>query len=126
MKSKQVRDILLKEIHSVCKSIDQFCVSPGKDFVRSRKIPIEKLILAIIGMGNRSITNELLEFYDVSPNTPTASAFVQQRDKLKPECNRQVLFPKFRHLIFPNPRHLRFHSQRHFIFHTCLYSWAAA
>ena len=41
-------------------------------------------------------------------------------------CNRQVLFPKFRHLIFPNPRHLRFHSQRHFIFHTCLYSWAAA
>jgi hypothetical protein len=41
-------------------------------------------------------------------------------------CNRQVLFPKFRHLIFPNPRHLRFLSQRHFIFHTCLYSWAAA
>ena len=86
MKAKQVRDTLLKEIRTVCKSIEQFCVSPGKDFVRNRKMPIEKLILTIIGMGSRNITNELLDFYDVSPDTPTASAFVQQRDKLKPEA----------------------------------------
>ena len=86
MKAKKVRDVLLKEIRTVCESIEQFCGSPGKDFVRSRKMPIERLILAIIGMGNKNITNELLDFYDVSPDTPTASAFVQQRDKLKPEA----------------------------------------
>lgn len=37
-------------------------------------------------------------------------------------CNRQVLFHKFRQIIFHNPRHLRFHSPRHFIFHTCHYA----
>jgi len=94
MKAKQVRDTLLKEIRTVCKSIEQFCVSPGKDFVRSRKMPIEKLILTIIGMGNRNITNELLDFYDTSPDTPTASAFVQQRDKLKPEA-LETIFKSF-------------------------------
>ena len=86
MKAKQVRDILLKEIRAVCNSIDQFCITPGKDFVRNRKIPIEKLMLAIIGMGSGNITNELLDCYDVSPDTPTASAFVQQRSKLQPEA----------------------------------------
>ena len=50
MKAKQVRDILLKEIRAVCNSIDQFCITPGKDFVRNRKIPIEKLMLAILLM----------------------------------------------------------------------------
>lgn len=94
MKAKQVRDVLLKEIRTVCKSIEQFCVSPGKDFVRSRKIPIEKLILTIIGMGSKNITNELLDFYDTSPDTPTASAFVQQRDKLKPEA-LETIFKSF-------------------------------
>ena len=94
MKAKQVRDTLLKEIRTVCKSIEQFCVSPGKDFVRNRKMPIEKLILTIIGMGNRNITNELLDFYDTSPDTPTASAFVQQRDKLKPEA-LETIFKSF-------------------------------
>ena len=43
-------------------------------------------MLGIIGMESRSITNELLNYYDLSPETPTASAFVQQRDKLKPEA----------------------------------------
>ena len=38
------------------------------------------------------------------------------------QCNRQVLFHKFRQIIFHNPRHLRFHSPRHFIFHTCHYA----
>nr|WP_026669497.1 hypothetical protein [Butyrivibrio sp. AE3006] len=94
MKAKQVRDTLLKEIRTVCKSIEQFCVSPGKDFVRNRKMPIEKLILTIIGMGSRNITNELLDFYDTSPDTPTASAFVQQRDKLKPEA-LETIFKSF-------------------------------
>ena len=94
MKAKKVRDVLLKEIRTVCESIEQFCGSPGKDFVRSRKMPIDRLILAIIGMGNKNITNELLDFYDVSPDTPTASAFVQQRDKLKPEAF-ETIFKSF-------------------------------
>ena len=34
------------------------------------------------------------------------------------DCNRQVLFHKFRQLIFHNPRHLFFHSLRHLFFHT--------
>ena len=37
-------------------------------------------------MESGSITNELLNYFDISPETPTASAFVQQRNKLKPEA----------------------------------------
>ena len=90
MKSKHVKKLLMDEIRKVAQSVEQYCNNPLKDFTRTRKLPIEKLMLGIIGMESGSITNELLNYYDISPDAPTASAFVQQRDKLKPEAFKAV------------------------------------
>ena len=90
MKPKHVKKLLMDEIRKVSKSVVQYSTNPSKDFTRTRKLPIEKLMLGIIGMESGSITNELLNYYDLSPETPTASAFVQQRDKLKPEAFETV------------------------------------
>ena len=90
MKPKHIKKLLMDEIKKVSQSIEQYCFNPMKDFTRTRKLPIEKLMLGIIGMESKSITNELLNYYDISPETPTASAFVQQRNKLKPEAFESV------------------------------------
>lgn len=90
MKPKHVKKLLMDEIRKVSQNVEQYCINPSKDFTRARKLPIEKLMLGIIGMESGSITNELLNYYDISPETPTASAFVQQRNKLKPEAFETV------------------------------------
>ena len=90
MKTKHVKKLLMDEVKKVAQSVDQYCINPSKDFTRARKLPIEKLMLGIIGMESGSITNELLNYFEISPDTPTASAFVQQRDKLKPEAFKAV------------------------------------
>lgn len=90
MKSKQVKKLIMDEIRKVAQAVEQYCNNPSKDFTRTRKLPIEKMMFGIIGMESGSITNELLNQYDISPDAPTASAFVQQRDKLKPEAFEAV------------------------------------
>lgn len=90
MKPKSVKNLLINEIKKVSETIDQYCINPSKDFTRTRKLPVEKLMLGIIGMESGSITNELLNCYSLSPDTPTASAFVQQRNKLKEEAFETV------------------------------------
>lgn len=90
MKIKQIKQLLMNEVKKVSQNIEHFCVNPGKDFTRERKIPVEKLMLGIIGMQSANLTNELLKLYDASVNTPTASAFVQQRSKLKVEAFEEI------------------------------------
>ncbi|MCR5788363.1 MAG: hypothetical protein K6G83_00595 [Lachnospiraceae bacterium] len=80
MKPKHVKKLLMDEIRKVSQSIDQYYINPSKDFTRIRKLPIEKLMLGIIGMESGSIANELLNYYDISPGTPTASAFCPAKD----------------------------------------------
>ena len=103
MKPKNVRKLLMREIEKVSGSVEEFCLNPGRDFTRNRKIPVDKLMLSIIGMESGNLTNELLDCYDVSPDTPTASAFVQQRLKLKPEAFESVFHGFSRKINKTNP-----------------------
>ena len=57
---------------------------PKKDFTRKRKLPFGDIITTIIAMGGNNINKELLDAYDYDANTATSSAFIQQRDKIKP------------------------------------------
>ncbi len=41
-------------------------------------------------MGSGSLTNELLDLFGASADTPTSSAFVQQRKKIKPEAFKNI------------------------------------
>ena len=90
MKPKDIKKLLFSEINSVSKKSDDYCISSGKDFTRKRKLPFETVIKTIIGMESKNITNELINTFDANPNMPSASAFVQQRCKIKPEAFKNI------------------------------------
>lgn len=62
-----------------------FSSRPGKDFSRIRKLPFEKMIYGILGLSNKTLNQELLDFFHFDPALPSSSAFIQQRAKLVPE-----------------------------------------
>lgn len=80
----------MSQIDEVSKNQSQFAVNPDKDFIRNRKLSMKKIITSILGMGSKSLTNELIDLYGYSVNVPSKSAFVQQRTKLKPDALKQV------------------------------------
>lgn len=90
MKPKQIKQILLSEIKKVSDRADEFCLNPGKCFVRKRKLSFETVIRGIIGMESKSLTNEIIDMFDSSPEMPSASAFVQQRSKIKPDAFKTI------------------------------------
>lgn len=90
MKPKQIKQILLSEIKKVSDRADEFCLNPGKCFVRKRKLSFETVIRGIIGMESKSLTNELIDMFDSSPEMTSASAFVQQRSKIKPDAFKTI------------------------------------
>jgi hypothetical protein len=65
---------------------EAFVKNPGKDFTRNRKLPFETVAQLIISMGGNSIYKELLEAQGYNLDTATASAFVQQREKILPHA----------------------------------------
>ena len=73
---------LLSVIREMAATPCLFVKNPGKDFSRKRKLTFEKMLLFLLGMGGGTLQSELLEFSGFSPDTATASAFVQQRDKI--------------------------------------------
>jgi hypothetical protein len=87
----KVKKALHETIEKLVEKKEQFVKRPNKDFVRNRKLSLYKLIDMIIGMGAGSLNKELLDYFDLKLTTPTSSAMIQQRDKLKPEALLYVL-----------------------------------
>ncbi len=76
----------LSQVIEEFKSISSFfCQNPLTDFTRNRKITIENLIRFLLSIGGGSINQELLEYYNYNTATATASAFLQQREKISYE-----------------------------------------
>ncbi len=90
MKPKQLKNLLLSEINSVSERADVFSFDSGKYFIRKRKLPFETVIKTIIGMESKSLTNEMIDVFEAETSMPTASAFVQQRCKIKPEAFKTI------------------------------------
>ena len=82
MKPEKLRSLLRHAIDS----LDPCCFakSPGRDFSRSRKLPFHALITAILRFEGMSMGNELLSMFPKAEETPSVSAFIQQRSKLRP------------------------------------------
>lgn len=89
-----VKDTLASLIRDMAECPALFVRTPDKDFTRDRKLPFETVVRMIISMGGNSICKELLDANDYSEDTPTASAFIQQRDKILPYAF-ELLFHKF-------------------------------
>lgn len=90
-----IRNTLLSAISKVASDPDKCVVRPGRDFTRNRKLPLSTMLQMLIGMGGGSLMKELHEWFDLSAHTASISAFVQQRNKIKPEALEYV----FRHFL---------------------------
>lgn len=89
-----VKEKLTSIIRKMSKSPSLFVKNPKTDFTRSRKLPFGTIMKVLICMGGNSVCKELLESQNYDLHTATASAFIQQRDKLLPSAF-EFLFREF-------------------------------
>lgn len=87
-----VKKLLLKHIQNMENNKKDFVKDPLRDFTRKRKLSFVDTMLLLISMECGSIRSELLKFFNYSPETASSSAFVQQRDKLKPDAFRHLFY----------------------------------
>ena len=108
MKPQQIKKLLFTQIRRVTANPEKYSNRPGVDFSRNRKLPLERLIVGIIGMDGGSLSRELLKMFHYSPDSASGAAFVQQREKLKPEALEEIFRSFSAELSFvPNePIHL--------------------
>ena len=94
MKPKHIKKLLMYAIKNVASEPRNYCSNPDTDFTRNRKLSMEKMLQGIIGMETKCLTNELVDLFHASAETPTASAFIQQRGKIKPTAF-ETIFKNF-------------------------------
>lgn len=89
--SKIIREQLMSIIRRMALNPEPFVKNPGKDFSRKRKLPFDKMLVLLLGMGGGSLQAELLRCEGYKADTATTSAFIQQRDK--------ILIPALEHIL---------------------------
>lgn len=97
--STYLKNTLLSLIKKLADEHREFLVNPEIDFTRSRKFNMESVIKFIVCMEAGSIKDELYKYFGLNTDNPTASAFVQQRQKIKVEAFKW-LFEKFNQLTY--------------------------
>jgi hypothetical protein len=90
----KMKNILDKTINEHLARRAEFVRNPLADFTRDSPFNMENTIRFILEMGGNSLPIELEKFFNHSEDTPTKSAFVQQRQKLLPSAFKSI-FDKF-------------------------------
>ena len=90
----QVSDSLKNHISELANNPCLFLRNPNVDFSRKRKIDFKTFIGIMMNSGVATMSKELLDFFDFNKNTPSVSAFTQQRSKVLPEAF-EYLFKSF-------------------------------
>lgn len=98
MMHEKIKHLFSEAVSSVVSNISDYVVNPDKDLTRCKKLPAEKLISFMVSCGSSSTKLELLDFFNLNPDAPSASAFNQQRSKLKPEA-MEAVFREFNNSI---------------------------
>lgn len=93
-----VKSSLLSLIKEMASIPWLFSKNPDADFSRSRKLDFASTIQFILSMESGSLKKELLDYFRFSTETPSVSAFSQQRSKLLPETF-PFLFDEFNSLF---------------------------
>lgn len=110
--STQIKTTLLSLIESMSNHVGDFVRNPGKDFTRNRSLDFQTTIRFILSLGANTLSDELIRFFSLE-NIPTASVFVQQKDKILPETFLSFflsLLKAFNHSIQPEIK--LFHGYR--------------
>ena len=84
-------DIMNEIIEEVCKNPELYVTNPGVYFSRTRKLPLQRLIKLILEMQGNTLKKELRDSFPTIEERMSASAFVQQRKKLKAEIFHKIL-----------------------------------
>ena len=84
---KQMMDDRLREVASAPGS---YVYDPQKNLSRTRKWPLYTVIQMLIGMSGNRLGKELLDWFGYSQETASTSAFVPQRNKMKPDTGNYI------------------------------------
>lgn len=98
-----LREMLSSIIRGIGERPERYARNPGKDFTRKRTLTPAALIYLILTMDEKSIWKGLLGHFQRRINTPSASAFVQQRQKLLPAAFED-LFRQFTGFLRPHKK----------------------
>lgn len=78
-----------------------YSTNPGHSFTRTGKLGFAKTMSLVVAMEGGTISEEMMEYFNYDLDSPTPSAFVQQRSMIKLEAF-QYLFKEFtRHYHAP-------------------------
>ena len=89
-----LRQLLNSMIRKLGESPEKYVKRPGRDFTRPRTLTFETVISLLLTMSENSIGKVLMGRFQNEEKTPSASAFVQQRQKLLPSALEE-LFHRF-------------------------------
>lgn len=89
--SHQIKKNLEDQIHEITNHPEIYAQSPF-DFSRNRKLSFETTIKIILSFGGQSLSSELLSHFNFTLKTPTASALVQARSKIKLKAFEQLFY----------------------------------
>ena len=98
-----LREILQSLIRKLGETPEQFVRRPGRDFTRPRTLRFETVISLLLTMSENSVGKALIRRFKSMENTPSASALVQQREKLLPVA-METLFQRFTACLRPTGR----------------------
>ena len=98
-----LREILYSMIRRIGEKPERYARNPGKDFTRKRELTPAVLIRLIFTMDEKSIWKGLLGYFQRKADTPSASAFIQQRQKLLPSA-LEDLFRQFTDYLQPQKK----------------------
>jgi hypothetical protein len=96
--STYVKNALLDSVDTISNYRSLFVKNPEKDFIRTRKLDFPTVLKMLLSMEGNSLQKELYDFFEYSTDTASASAFIQQRDKIYPEA-LEILFHDFNEKI---------------------------
>lgn len=91
---KHLQRVLFKEVQYLNRFKSLFVENSKSDFVRKRKLSFDKTIMDIISLETGSLKDELLKLNNYAIDTPSTSAFVQARSKIRVEAF-ETLFKNF-------------------------------
>ena len=78
--------MLLADIRKMSEDPGLYAKKPDADFSRKRKMDFESLLRFLVSMQSGATGHELLKFFNYGLDTPSISAFCQQRKKLLPSA----------------------------------------
>ena len=78
-----------------------FLRNPKTDFSRNRKIDFKTFVGITMNSGGATMSKELLDYFDFNVNTPTVSAYNQQRKKVLPDAF-EFIFHSFTEMNLPS------------------------